>query len=53
MTEFTVGLCLLSAVILVGLMLLFSAIRIVQEYERWSSSAWDAASVSADRASSS
>jgi len=34
MTEFTVGLCLLAAVILVGLMLLFSAIRIVQEYER-------------------
>ena len=34
MTEFTVGLCLLAAVVLVGLMLLFSAIRIVQEYER-------------------
>jgi regulator of protease activity HflC (stomatin/prohibitin superfamily) len=36
MTEFTVttALCLIVAVILVGLMLLFSAIRIVQEYER-------------------
>ncbi|HMK07864.1 MAG TPA: SPFH domain-containing protein [Anaerolineales bacterium] len=34
MTEFTVGLCLLAAIILVGLMLLFSAIRIIQEYER-------------------
>jgi regulator of protease activity HflC (stomatin/prohibitin superfamily) len=34
MTEFTVGLCLVVFVILVGLMLIFSAIRIVQEYER-------------------
>ena len=34
MTEFTVALCLIVAVVLVGLMLLFSAIRIVQEYER-------------------
>ena len=34
MTEFTVALCLIVAVALVGLMLLFSAIRIVQEYER-------------------
>lgn len=34
MTEFTVALCLIVAVILVGLMLLFSAIRVVQEYER-------------------
>jgi regulator of protease activity HflC (stomatin/prohibitin superfamily) len=34
MTEFTVALCLIVAVVLVGLMLLFSAIRVVQEYER-------------------
>jgi regulator of protease activity HflC (stomatin/prohibitin superfamily) len=34
MTEFTVALCLIVAVALVGLMLLFSAIRVVQEYER-------------------
>jgi regulator of protease activity HflC (stomatin/prohibitin superfamily) len=34
MTELTVALCLIVAVVLVGLMLLFSAIRIVQEYER-------------------
>lgn len=34
MTDLTVALCLIVAVILVGLMLLFSAIRIVQEYER-------------------
>jgi regulator of protease activity HflC (stomatin/prohibitin superfamily) len=34
MTEFTVALCLIVAVVLTGLMLLFSAIRIVQEYER-------------------
>jgi regulator of protease activity HflC (stomatin/prohibitin superfamily) len=34
MTEFTVAFCLIVAVLLVGLMLLFSAIRIVQEYER-------------------
>jgi regulator of protease activity HflC (stomatin/prohibitin superfamily) len=34
MADFTVALCLIVAVVLVGLMLLFSAIRIVQEYER-------------------
>ncbi|MBF8255454.1 MAG: hypothetical protein HW375_361 [Anaerolineales bacterium] len=34
MTEFTIALCLIVAVVLVGLMLLFSAIRVVQEYER-------------------
>jgi regulator of protease activity HflC (stomatin/prohibitin superfamily) len=34
MTEFTFALCLIVAVILIGLMLLFSAIRIIQEYER-------------------
>jgi len=34
MADFTVALCLIVAVALVGLMLLFSAIRIVQEYER-------------------
>src|SRR3972149_5943954 len=34
MTEFPVALGLIVAVALVGLMLLFSAIRIVQEYER-------------------
>ncbi len=34
MSEISVALCLVVAVVLVGMMLLFSAIRIVQEYER-------------------
>jgi len=34
MTDFTAALCLITAVVLVFLMLLFSAIRVVQEYER-------------------
>jgi len=34
MSEFTLGLCFVGFILLVGLMLLFSAIRIVPEYER-------------------